>query len=105
MDCRVFIELVAAPPGGEGKSNIASCDISDISYDGLKIGVENELTVGSILSLCVEIPAVEDPFYLVGEVKWCRPQHTAEGGWLAGFQMLNSSDSDIDAWRDLLAHV
>lgn len=106
MDARVFVEVMAADPGNGGESVLVECEVVDVSYGGLKVNLEAELIQGSILSICVVLPAFEDPFYLAGEVKWTRPNKPGEGAkWSSGFQLLTSSDSDIGYWRELLEHV
>ncbi|HEY6131852.1 MAG TPA: PilZ domain-containing protein, partial [Halioglobus sp.] len=81
------------------------CNVEDVSYGGFRVKVESELTVGAILAVCVELPAVEEPFYMAAEVKWCRPGEDGQGGWLAGFEVLRSSGTDIESWRQLLQHI
>jgi hypothetical protein len=106
MDTKVFVEVMAASPKDGGESVLVECDVVDVSFGGLKVNLDAELITGSILSICVVLPAFEDPFYLAGEVKWSRPNEQGEGGeWSAGFQLLTSSDSDIAHWRELLTDV
>ena len=105
MDSHVFIELESPEVDGEGQGEIARCKTTDISRGGLQVGLDRELAVGAILQIGVELPGAEDAFYMAGEVKWCRPDAGAEGSWIAGFQLLNASDSDIERWRSLLTLV
>jgi hypothetical protein len=103
MDTRVFVEVVAADESNEGL--LLQCDVVDVSYGGFSANIASELIIGSILSVCAELPAVPEPFYMVAEVKWCRPDAHAQHSWLAGFQLLSSSNTDIEHWRSLLVHV
>lgn len=103
MHTRVFVEAIAATDSSEGL--LLQCKVADVSYGGFRVIIETELTVGAILSVCAELPAVEEPFYLAAEVKWCRPNDDGTGGWLAGFELLKSSDTDIESWRKLLEHI
>jgi hypothetical protein len=103
MDTRIFVEAIAATDSSEGL--LLQCKVVDISYSGFRVNSESELTVGAILAVCVELPAVEEPFYMAAEVKWCRPHDDGKSGWLVGFAVLKSSDTDVDAWRDLLEHI
>jgi PilZ domain len=103
MDTRVFVEVIAATDTSEGL--LLQCEVVEVSYGGFSVNIERELIVGAILSVCAELPAVEEPFYMAAEVKWCRPNEHGRSGWLAGFKLLKSSDTDIESWRQLLEHV
>lgn len=106
MDTKVFVEITAAGPTGEGESTLMACDVVDVSFGGLKVNLGAELIKGSILSICVVLPTFEDPFYMAGEVMWCGPnEEESDNEWSAGFKLLTSSDSDIEQWRELLTHV
>jgi hypothetical protein len=102
MNTRVFVEAIAATDFSEGL--LLECEVLDVSYGGFRVCIEQEVTVDAILSVCAELPSVEEPFYLAAQVKWCRLNDEGEG-WLVGFQLLKSSDTDIESWRALLEHV
>lgn len=103
VDASVFIEVQAADE--TSPAMLEKCEVLDVSYGGFRARIATEVPQGALLSVCVELPAVEEPFFMVGEVMWCRPDDDANGGWLLGFKLLKSSDTDIDAWRDLLENV
>ena len=103
MDTRVFVEVIAADDSNEGL--LLQCDVVDVSYGGFSATIASELIVGSILSVCAELPSVAEPFYMVAEVKWCRPDAQEDTTWLAGFQLLSSNNTDVELWRSLLIHV
>ena len=103
MDTRIFVEAIAATDSSE--SLLLECKVVDVSYGGFRVKIESELTEGAILAVCAELPAVEDPFYMAAEVKWCRPNEDGESGWLVGFKVLRSSGTDVESWRELLKHI
>jgi Tfp pilus assembly protein PilZ len=103
MDTRIFVEVKAATDSSEGL--LLQCKVLNVSYGGFRVNIESELIVGTILSVCVELPAVEAPFFMAAEVKWCRPDEESESGWLAGFEILKSSNTDIQSWREILEHI
>ena len=103
MPTRIFIEAIAATDTAAGL--LLQCNVEDVSYGGFCVKVESELIVGAILSVCVELPAIEQPFYMAAEVKWCRPHEGGEDGWLAGFEVLSSSGTDANSWREILEHL
>ena len=102
MNTRVFVEVIAPTDFSEGL--LLQCEVLDVSYGGFRVCIKQEVTVGAFLSVCAELPSVDEPFYMAAQVKWCRPNEAGEG-WLVGFQLLPSSDTDIESWRALLEHV
>ena len=105
LNCTVFVELEDEPANGEDPGEIALCKTLDVSYGGLKVSLPRQLRVGAILPIGVEFPAVDQTLHLVGEVKWCRPNGDTRTSWAAGFQLMDSDDSDIVQWRELLQHI
>jgi len=103
MDTRIFVEVIAATDTSEGL--LLQCEVVDVSYGGFSVNIERDLTIGAILSVCIELPSVEEPFYMAAEVQWCRPNEDGKTGWLAGFKLIKSRDTDIECWRQLLEHV
>jgi hypothetical protein len=103
LDTRIFVEAIAATDSSEGL--LLQCRVVDVSYGGFQVNIESELTVGAILAVCAELPAVEEPLYMAAEVKWCRPNGDGKSDWLVGFKVLKSSGTDVEAWRELLKHI
>ncbi|MCR9105204.1 MAG: PilZ domain-containing protein [Gammaproteobacteria bacterium] len=105
VDIPVSIE-VEAPDISSGRGGkVLPCRVMDVSYGGFSVCVNHELIVGSVLSVMIELPAVAEPFRLVGEVMWCRHVGEPSPAWNAGFQLFFSRDSDIDAWRDIMRQI
>ncbi|MEH6591206.1 MAG: PilZ domain-containing protein [Halioglobus sp.] len=97
----IFIELVSR--GNDGKSNdVVMCKTTDISKSGLSVDVNRELPVGAILSIGVDLSDSRETLYLAGEVKWCFARENSADTWRAGFELMNATDSDIQAWRKVL---
>jgi len=101
----VFIELVAPEFGSNESGVIAMCKSVEVSRDGLRVTLEQELAVGAILQIGLELPADADTLYLVGEVTWSEPipGTGAEPAWAAGFALFNADESDIENWVSLIA--
>ena len=101
----VFIELVSPEFGSNESAVIATCKSVEISRSGLRLTLEQELPVGAILQVGVELPARAGTLYLVGEVTWSEPipDTGAEPAWSAGFALFNADDSDIDNWVALVS--
>jgi hypothetical protein len=102
IESRVFIELEAPPPGSIGPGNVARCETLEVSRAGLRARLAETVTVGAILQIGVELPGEDEPFYLVGQVRWRMRDRQAPGSWIAGFEILNAHGSDIEHWEAAL---
>jgi len=102
LQSRIFIELVSPKVGNEESGEVAICKTLDASRGGLRVNLKQELTVGAILQIGVQLPDSDETLYLAGEVRWCRPGDDPLYIWSAGFKLMNAGDSDIDSWVALL---
>lgn len=102
VESRVFIELESPPPGSLGPGKVARCDTLEVSKGGLRVRLTEPVTVGAILQIGVELPGKDEPFYLVGQVRWRRQDPEQSGAWVAGFEILNAAGSDIAHWEAAL---
>ena len=102
IESRVFIELESAAPGTLGPGRIARCDTLDVSKSGLRVRLKEAVVVGAILQIGVELPGKDEPFYLVGQVRWRMQDKENPGAWLAGFEILNAYGSDVEQWTAAL---
>ncbi|MFT4767188.1 MAG: hypothetical protein ACI8RN_000313 [Glaciecola sp.] len=102
---RVFIEIESAPPGSIGPGKVARCDTLDVSQSGLRVRLDESVTVGAILQIGVELPGENEPFYLVGQVLWRMRDKEHPGSWIAGFEVLNALGSDIEHWEAALMEM
>jgi hypothetical protein len=105
VESRVFVELAASGIGRSDSGKVAICRTLDVSSGGLRISLEHELRVGSVLQIGVELPETQETLYLAGEVRWCLPNPKTGTGWTAGLALVNASDSDIDRWIELLTRM
>ena len=98
-----FIELLSPRLGQSESGKMITCSTMDVSRGGLQVLLAEELTVGAILHIGVDLPNAEDTLYLAGEVRWCLPSNDALQPWMAGFQILNANNSDIDRWVAIIS--
>lgn len=96
----VFVELLAADYDFQEPAQVTICSSIDISANGLQLRMDHPVEVGTILRLCAEFSDDRPPLYLVGEVKWLRPEGDA---YCAGFALFESEQTDIVAWKQLIA--
>jgi hypothetical protein len=102
IESTTFIELISPRVGRSESGRMVTCKTLNVSRGGLQVMLAEELTVGAILQIGVDLPGATDTLYLAGEVRWCLPGKEEQFPWLAGFQILNADDSDIDRWVELI---
>jgi hypothetical protein len=105
MHTTVFIEVESAAPGELGPGRIARCQTLDVSPLGLKVQLTEAVTVGAILQIGVEVPSNAEPFYLVGQARWCEQDKHRLSSWRAGFEILNAAGSDVEQWKNTLQSI
>jgi Tfp pilus assembly protein PilZ len=98
----VFIELTSAEPGEETPGDIVISNSVDLSANGLRVTIDRDLALGSILRACVQFRDSPQRFLLVTEVKWCRP-HEQAGEFIAGLSLFESEGTDIQTWKEMIA--
>lgn len=97
----IFIEIIASDSTSAG--SVLMCNSLDLSANGLQVILDEEISLGSILRLCIDLKDA-DPIFLVGEVKWERPDPES-GGFRIGFLLFEAEDTDIQRWKDLVASL
>jgi hypothetical protein len=101
IEATIFIEIIASDSGSAG--NVIMCNSLDLSANGLQVMVDEEISVGSIFRLCIDLKDA-DPIFLVAEVK--RQEADAEtGGFKIGLLLFESEDTDIQRWKELVASL
>ena len=98
----IFIEMLSVPDETDESGQILICNSLDISANGLRVCLDREIEVGSILQLGIELPQLPETLYLVGEVKWSTQDDPEGSNFWAGFELLNSDGTDIEQWRSLV---
>ena len=97
----IFIEVLASDVSTPG--SVIMCNSLDLSANGLQVVLDEEITSGSIFRLCIDMQQ-NDPIFLVGEVKWKRPDPDGEG-FRIGFLQFESDDTDTARWKRLVADM
>jgi Tfp pilus assembly protein PilZ len=101
-DERVVVQIVAStgdtlPPG-----TVVRCSTKDVSSQGIRIQLEQQLPEGFQLELWIEISNHPSKFFLAGEVKWC--EELDEGKrYLVGVELKDGDTDDFKQWQEVLA--
>jgi hypothetical protein len=102
IESTTFIELLSPRLGQAESGRMITCKSLNVSRGGLQVILDEELTIGAILQIGVDMPGAEGTLYLAGEVRWCLPRKDAQYPWMAGFHILNADNSDIERWVALI---
>lgn len=100
-DERVVVQIVSStrdtlPPG-----TVVRCAAKDVSSQGIKIQLDQQLPEGFLLELWIEISSHAGKFFLAGEVKWC--QELDEGKrYLIGVELKEGETEDFKLWQEVL---
>ena len=97
----IFIEIIASDKNSAG--SVIMCNSLDLSANGLQVIVDEEISMGTILRLCIDLKDA-DPIFLVGEVMWQRPD-AETGGFRIGFSLFEADDTDIGRWKSLVSDL
>ena len=101
IEATIFIEVIAGHESTDG--DVIMCNSLDLSANGLQVVVDEDIEPESIFRLCVDLPD-EEPIFLVGEVKWRRPDPDSDA-YRIGFLLFESEDSDILRWKTTVARL
>ncbi|AOY87593.1 pilus assembly protein PilZ [Marinobacter salinus] len=101
---RATLELESRVPGpSAGSGNTGRelvCRIRDISARGLSLFSSEPLSLGALLAASVSLGNHTEPFRLMVEVVWCRPNDSA---FLVGTQIMESDDTAYVEWVEAVA--
>ena len=101
-DYTVFIEY---PPFGgfDEEAEVLICKSVDLSETGLQVAVDWDISVDSILRLCLEIKDRE-PIFVTAKVMWQRYDQN-ENEYHLGFMLLESKETDYEDWQRAIAEL
>lgn len=101
---RATLELESEVPGlatdERGQGRRLTCRIRDISARGMCLFSKEPLSLGALLPVSVSLGKHPEPFSLMVEVAWCRPNQSE---FLVGAQILESDDTAYVEWLEAIA--
>ena len=103
----IFLELESSDPENNIPAKLLMCQLLDVSASGMRIRLDRELPIGSILHLCANFVRSGQQqhqasvFRVVGEVRWIKKMNAF---YIAGFSLFESLQSDIAEWKLLVAN-
>jgi len=97
----LVVERMAAEYDNSEPADIIVCNSVDVSANGLQLRLDRPIPTGTILRMCAQFTDDRQPLYVVGEVKWLRPEAYQ---YCIGFELFDSEQTDIIGWKELVAH-
>lgn len=98
----VFVELSAGDLGEP--ATVVMCRLLDVSAAGMRVRIDRAVPLGCILALCARFNgpshARQASLRVVGEVRWVEQK---ENYYVVGLFLYESFDTDIAAWKLLIA--
>ncbi|MCC7517393.1 MAG: PilZ domain-containing protein [Pseudomonadales bacterium] len=104
QELAVFVETYSSPSGEWRRPNVVVSKTVDLSANGLQIVMDKPVAPGGVLQLCVEFVGEPTHYHLTGEVKWVA-KVGRENDFLVGFMLLESDQTDIEAWKYRIAQM
>ena len=85
-------------PGLLGKT--MSGETLDVSASGLRISMEREIKIDSVLDVWVTLHDQNKKYFLTGNVRWCRPSETGNS-YQVGLVLRERTDTvtDLVSWQ------
>lgn len=96
----IFIEVMSASFDNDSPPNVVICNSLDLSANGIQVAVDDEIAIGSILRLGVDLGEGKETLFLVGEAKWVRHR---DGEFFIGFELYDAENTDIGDWKETIA--
>ena len=102
-DERVVVQIISShrdtlPPG-----TVVRCSTKDVSSQGIRIQLEQQLPEGFLLELWIEISNHTNKFFLAGEVIWCQELDGSKR-YLVGVELKEGETEDFKLWQDVLGN-
>lgn len=98
----IFIETHSTYPASDKNCTLVICNSVDLSANGIQAVIDQQLPVGAIYQLCVELHESGERLFLAGQIKWCRAGESADA-FHVGIAIFESDDTDIAHWKSYIA--
>ena len=103
-DERVVVQIVSStrhtlPPG-----TVVRCSTKDVSSQGIRIQLDQQLPEGFLLELWIEISNHTGKFFLAGEVKWCQELDDEGKRYLIGVELKEGESEDFKLWQEVVTN-
>jgi len=99
---KLFVQILASNEKIEVTDVTVLCHSCDASINGLKVELEMQLPVNSLVDLWVAFEGLEGKFYLRGHVCWCYIADNNGHLYQTGIELEDAFATDYETWIELL---
>jgi hypothetical protein len=100
-DERVVVQIVSSTHGTLPPGTVVRCSTKDVSSQGIRIQLNQPLSEGCLLELCVEFLNHPGIIFLAGEVKWCKALDESTRN-LIGVELKERPTDNFKLWQGVL---
>ena len=100
----VSVQVMQPCVDGSCPARVIATRTIDLSCQGMRLLVEDELEEGRLFDICVELRDHPRRFLLTGETRWCRP-HSPGPDYEVGLEIQEGEGTDYLVWAEVIAGV
>jgi hypothetical protein len=100
---RLFVRIVSSHPDVFLGGKTIHCSTQDLSAGGLRLHLEADVPVGTVLQLWIKVADYPGTFLLNGVIRWIR-EHSPRVVF-AGVELLDEQKDDARGWERMVADV
>ncbi|PIP80289.1 MAG: hypothetical protein COW84_06040 [Gammaproteobacteria bacterium CG22_combo_CG10-13_8_21_14_all_40_8] len=94
----ISIQVLLPSFDGSEDSEIVKTTTLDVSASGLRVKTEQNLPVGNIFDICIQLTDYSKTFLLTAEIKWCTAS-SINNEFLAGLEVQPALGTDYLYWK------
>ena len=99
---KLFVQVLAASESFDISGRTLPCLSVDASVDGLRVEIDTEISVNSMVDLWASFQGVEEKFYLRGHVCWCYELGGDDDRFQVGIELDDGYATDYTRWVELI---
>lgn len=99
---KLFVQVLASNEKVDVTNVTVLCHSCDASINGLKVELEVELDINSLVDLWVSFEGLDGKFYLRGHVCWCYKAENNDAIFQIGIELEDAFATDYETWIELL---
>jgi hypothetical protein len=100
VDAAIFVEVgVRIDPEDTGE--IVICNSLDISEGGLQVVLDEGMSTGQIVRICLDI-SDREPIFAIAKVMWQKSNGT---DFRHGLMLLDADDTDLNLWQSVVEEL
>ncbi|HED33772.1 MAG TPA: PilZ domain-containing protein [Gammaproteobacteria bacterium] len=99
---RMFVQILSMSERGGVSDKTLCCYCCDACVDGLKVELESEIPVDSMVDLWVDFDGGDHKLYLRGHVCWCYDMAGEDEHFQLGIELEDAYATDYERWVGLL---